>query len=217
MEQLGNVLLWTESHQFVTSAIIGMLFGTGSGGVITLLMNRRNQIKINKEAERIKYEMKRQYMYTEIKTRNLLEKYPELYSLMLQAPWFIPAIIMSVQEKIHERDLSDSEIREIIKLGFMAFLEDPNKQRVLLQKYADFLAENSIFFSPTVYELGVKMREFIGLIRKIIKTEIAVIGFDKYSKAECIALMQRLEEILEEMNQTKDLLMKQVNEELSPY
>ena len=217
MEQLDSVLLWMESHQFIAVVIIGILFGSGAGGIITLWINRKNQIKINKEAERIKYEMKRQYMYTEIKTTNLLEKYPKLYSLMLQAPWLIPAIILSVQEKICERDLSDFDIKETIRLSFTIYLADSNPQRILFQEYADYLAENSIFFSPTVYELGIKIRELIGSMLKIIKTEIGAIEFDRYSKDECIDLMQRLEDLLGEMNQTKDLIMRQINKELSPY
>lgn len=53
-----------------------------AGFVLVLIgnwQNKKAQIEINAAAERIKFEIQKKYLLTEIQTRNLLEIYPKLY------------------------------------------------------------------------------------------------------------------------------------------
>ena len=135
MNSLPGEVFLRDLLNFIVKIAVNPLFAPllsaliiGIGKIILNRITKKAKIEINKEAEKIKFEIQRKYLLTEIRTRNLLEVYPKLHDSVHAAAGPYVTYFITIFRKIEELKSSGKE---------------PNRDQ-LLQVFEDYI---SVIFS----------------------------------------------------------------------
>lgn len=212
-QDLINFILRPEN---IASWVVGLL--------ITVLTNyylhKRSQIKINEEAEKIKYEMQRKYLQFQIKTKNLLETYPKMYQLMRESGSLV-VVFDTINKKIDEIPLEKRNdikvIKPLLSMYLGIFIEThKNFGLESIRKFADYIEASSLFTSKQVDELANQAKQSLMSLYYIVKNEIIDDKYLEYDEKQLSDLLKRANDIKDTLSEIKNQLQKQMYQELNP-
>ena len=153
--------------------------------LVTNWAYRRNTIKVNNEAERIKYEMRRRYMHLEIKAKNLLEIYPKLNQLIREA-----GIIVIFFNVLRKRTLESSESinlkNEFETCLNMTFKKDDTYGLKRIARLSNYCKASSLFISTKVDQQVQKIKRNLMNLHQLLQK----ISNEEYNKDQHIKLIK---------------------------
>jgi hypothetical protein len=173
-------------------------------------------IEIKKESEKIQYNIQRNYMLTEIRTKHLLTIYPRLYkSLRLAGPLCV--VIDTIKRKIDEEPLtSTEEIQALIKEHFdYAYSEHPDLGLQQLANFANHYEESLLYISQPTDELLQKVKSLLLDLYRLIKNKIISGEYEKYDKDACLDLINSASSISMQLKDFKYKISRTMNKELN--
>lgn len=221
MSDLKYYIKLAENHQFVVTIITSVIASVVTGILYNFLLYKWAQISINKEAEKIKHEMQRRYLYIEIKTKNLLEIYPKLYRLLREAGSLIvifDVINKKIKELPSEKQNQQTEtIKLLIKAGFDQFNEDNPLGLRNIVSFANCYEESLLFISEEIDTLAKQSKDLLMDLYRLAKDEIASNAFQQYSQDQLIDLIKRANIIIEKLTINKNNIAKQMKKEFDPF
>lgn len=178
------------------------------------------KMQVNRDKEKVKYEIQRKYMHVEIQTRNLLDIYPKLYRLVLEAgKLYIFADVIS--KKINEISADNkeqylNEAKSIIQDARDLMLGEDlglNEINVFTQYYE----LSSLFISDEINEIIMEIKQLFMDLYYLVKKEIANNKYQKYSYKQIMELKEQINTLLSGLDTMKYKLSRKMNAELNPY
>lgn len=136
-------LNWLQNFINKYSVLAHIAIGTVSM-FCTYLLNKRAQIKINEAAEKIKHDLQRKYLYTEIRAAQLFSIYSKLFSKFKAAE----SIIFQLRGPVNRQ-------RPPVQA-------DIDKASNVLIIANDFLAYNLLFVTETTADIAIRLKDLMG-------------------------------------------------------
>jgi hypothetical protein len=138
-----NIMEFLGSYQNELSIVL-TLFSLIGGAIswFFALRSKRSEAKLAKDLEKYKHELQSDYMKTELRTKQLFIKYPEMFALFQQ--------LYGELYRLRRAENRSGEIRqdEIAKCQNNEFYQANN-----------YLALNLLFFSSEVRDLAIKLKD----------------------------------------------------------
>jgi hypothetical protein len=208
IELFKNILDYMEQHQFITTIFI-------SGGV-SVLFNLLAQIKINKEAEKAKYEMQRKYMHTAVKTKNLLVIYPKLYELMLEAGGIVNVIDV-INKKEKQLVNNPPELKKVIIEFINEFIDrDDTYGLNNIVNFVNYYEKSLLFISGDITKIVQEQKTQFHELYIIVKDVLTDSNYKEFDIDKIIALIRKADPIIVNINELKNKMQKQMHKELHP-
>lgn len=219
---LFNCFLTLNLIEFVAEAggnIFFLLISALIPGVFTFAnfyFTERVKTQANKEIEKIKFEIQRQYMLTEIRVKHVLKIYPDIYRLLREACGFM-CVFDAANTRINNLDFQKiCETKKVEKLN--EYLCKIDREAVLkkINDFAEIHESNSLFMSTEVDRLALNIRESIMEAYQLAKVEIFSDKFQKYTYSDYEKLIKNMNEIDTKLRAQKKFISRQMNKELDP-
>jgi len=216
-----NCLLGVLEHPLLTNGTV-IAVGIAINGWWTRRQSKKASIEINREAEKIKFEIGRKYLLTEIRTRNVLEIYPKLFDAMLSAVspsvgYFkaITAKIEQLQQQGAEIELMDliSLLENYLELQF----KDGNTRPKELREFHSCHLSSTLYISQESNKIVNDIKGNLMILLKIIEEHVQSGKCRTYDKAKILEFLDSASITASALEQDKDHLGLQMNRELNPY
>jgi len=222
MNEINLIINWLLNfleHPLLTNGIMIAL----GGAILTFLVNRQNkkaQIEINSAAEKVKFEIQRKYLLTEIQTRNLIKIYPKLYDTLLGAASPIAGYFNTILTKVREiqnqgKELESHQLQSLIEnylepsFGNMDFKE--------LSIFNNYHASSALFISESSNEIIKKIKLNLLHLFGIINNYVITKKYLEYDSKKNLEIFDKVSIALTALEQDRDILARQMNKELNPY
>lgn len=161
-------LLKIFEHPLLTN---GVMIAIG-GFFLTFLgarQNKKAQIEINSAAEKIKFEIQRKYLLTEIQTRNLLEIYPKLYDTVLDAVSPLAGYFNTIVTKVTRIQKEGKEpefyqLKSLLENYFEPSFGNLDFKELTI--FNNYHASSALFISENSNEIIKEMKRNLGSSRK---------------------------------------------------
>ncbi len=217
---MNYILSLIETYQ-LTPVINGAIFAIFTGVICNYLLYKRAVILINKEAEKIKFEMQRNYLHLQIRTKNLYEIYPKLYQLLREAG-SLYIIFETINRKIIEKQANDTlitaeDLRNLIRMC-LERIDDADNFLGLnnIASFHNYHEESALFISSEVDKYANEAREHQMDLYRLVKNEIYTDQYSSYSYEQLMNIINRASFIMPQLKECKKAMSKQMNKELDP-
>ncbi len=167
--ELYQVYQFAISHPIIKNTVLPALIASISTFISNYYLYKRAKIKINNQAEKIKYEMQRKYLFMEMRTTQLFKIYPELFSKFKDAESAILTLKFPIQGHLIPQSLDVKKAEDILIIA------------------NNFLAYNLLFLSNDIAADSMKLKN---LFVKCLYCE---------DKTQSIQLYKQLEENIESL------------------
>ncbi len=206
-------------HPLLTNGIFVSIVGALWVWISKILIQKQiknGKIEIEKESKKAQFELQRKYLLTEIKTRNLLEIYPQLFESTSYAVSPFVGYFGAILKKISEnKEKTQSEILSIIfDYKNVAFGNDFGLND--LTAFSNFLASKSMFISHKVYAIAMEIKKTILILRQILLNEIVSQKYLKYEINQLLDLITRVQPLLNSLEDDREQFSLQMNHDLDP-
>lgn len=214
-----NWLLEILEHPLLTNGVIiaiGGLFLTFLG----TRQNKKAQIEINSAAEKIKFEIQRKYLLTEIQTRNLLEIYPKLYDSLLEAVSPLAGYFNTIITKVTriQEENKEPEFHQLKSLIENYFeLSFGNLDFKELTIFNNCHASSTLFISESSNEIIKEMKRNLMILFGVVNDHIITKKYLQYDSKKILEFLNKVSIALTALEQDRDHLARQMNKELNPY
>lgn len=214
-----NWLLEILEHPLLTNGVmiaIGGLFLTFLG----TRQNKKAQIEINSAAEKIKFEIQRKYLLTEIQTRNLLEIYPKLYDSLLEAVSPLAGYFNTIITKVTriQKENKEPEFHQLKSLIENYFeLSFGNLDFKELTIFNNYHASSTLFISESSNEIIKEMKRNLMILFGVVNDHIITKKYLQYDSKKILEILNKVSIALTALEQDRDHLARQMNKELNPY
>jgi hypothetical protein len=152
--------------------------------------------------------MRRAFFYVEIKTKNLLEIYPELYQLLREA-----GALVVVFDAIDKRMVGHEEkVKGIIEDYFVEV--DLLKVLKKIGVFKDYCEKKSIFISEAVDEKAQLAMTLLMNLHYLVRNEVANNKYQGYTADQCVDLVIRAKQITNLLIEAKENMKKTMCAEL---
>ncbi len=207
---IQDILNFIKQRKHIISTIL-------TSGIVSAIFNMWSQIKINRESEKIKYEIKRKYFHMEIKTRNLLEIYPKLY-LLIRESAAICVIFDIINKKIsNNQNMTENELKALIKEYLDKFISDyPEFGLKEIHTLVNYYESSFLFISSDVDNIINNIKEKFMELINLTRREFISNKYQKYTYNDCLNIINRAFIIRDQLLKYKLILAKQMNKELDP-
>ena len=211
LENINN-FIYPYIPFIIEKFVISLLFYV----LTVFFIQKRAKIAINKEAEKIKYEMQKKYHHLELKTRSLVDIYPKIYlSLSYAGCW--ATFFNMINKKIGE--LSEQQKRVYIKhvieeIYLLNLQTDPTLGLKTIGEFVDYYDSSFLFIPDNIDKIIIEARKSLVSLHELTKNEFASGRYKKYSYEEIVNLLSRASIIIDSLLQHKSKLKELMNKEL---
>jgi hypothetical protein len=168
--------------------------------------------KINNSAEKIKADIQREYVKTELKTKNLIEIYPQLHQLVRGSG------SLAIKFDFIKKDIDACSTAETLKaLVAKIFASSDNTEDLkYIVLFNDYLELKFLFISNAVQEKADAIKTQLMGLYGLVQDEIVSSVYQTYSYDELVSMIQRAEIMCTTLAKDKQALADLMKNEMNP-